>query len=241
MNKKSNGVDTGLTGIICAVDTEAKPFIDALKDTSITEHAMLQFCQGTINNIRVMIVVSGICKVNAAVAVQLTISMFNVSRVIFSGTAGGIDGRLKIGDTVILTESVYHDVDKKIIADKHPRMKSPFFKCDANLLDICRAALEKYPPEQAVYYGRGVTGEAFIIDEGRKRIIEKYEPLCVDMETAAAAHVCYVNGVPFLAVRSVTDTENEPGFGSFYANVKKASVNSFNIIMKVLEEGERLA
>ncbi len=217
-----------MTGIICAVEKEAEPFLEELENVSLIEHASLNFRLGEFFGSSVAVVCCGVCKVNAAIATQILIDRFdNMERVIFSGTAGGIDSRLRIGDTVVVTEAVYPDVARGVV-------RPEVFKSDEKLLAVCRAALDRDPPGQAVYYGRCATGEAFVIDEGRKRIIERWNPLCVDMETAAAAHVCHMNGVPFLAVRSVTDTEADSGYGSFYLNVMEASYNSFEVVVKIL-------
>jgi adenosylhomocysteine nucleosidase len=217
-----------LTGVICAIDIEAKPFLNALTDDAYTKHASLNFHKGIIGGADVVLVCSGVCKVNAAIAAQVLIDSFGVKQVIMSGTAGGMDRRLKIGDTVVVTESLYHDVADGVL-------KPSVYKSDAALLSACGAALIESPPKHQVHYGRCVTGESFIMTEGRARIIKKYDPLCVDMETAAAAHVCHANGVPFIAVRSVTDTEEDIGYGSFYDNAAFASRNSFLITEAILK------
>jgi adenosylhomocysteine nucleosidase len=218
----------GLTGVICAIDIEAKPFLNVLTDDSFTKHASLDFHMGIIAGAEVVVVCSGVCKVNAALTAQILIDSFGVKQIIMSGTAGGMDRRLKIGDTVVVTESIYHDIADGVL-------KPSVYKSDAVLISACGTALADTPPKHPVYYGRCVTGEAFILTEGRARIIKKYDPLCVDMETAAVAHVCHSNGVPFIAVRSVTDTEEDVGYGSFYDNAVFASRNSFLISEGILK------
>ncbi|MED2711338.1 5'-methylthioadenosine/S-adenosylhomocysteine nucleosidase, partial [Bacillus toyonensis] len=111
-----------------------------------------------------------------------------------------IDKVLKIGDTVISTEIAYHDVDEGILTEYHPWMESVYFKTDSKLLELSRAVIENNQFTQNVYFGKIVTGEAFISESGRTEIISTYNPLCVDMETASIAHVCYANTIPFIAV-----------------------------------------
>lgn len=86
-----------------------------------------------------------------------------------------------------------------------------------------------------IIFGRIVTGESFIDKSGRKEIINKYNPLCVDMETGSIAHVCYVNRIPFIAIRSITDTEDESGIDVFKNNCESVSQNSINVLKKMLE------
>ncbi len=95
--------------------------------------------------------------------------------------------------------------------------------------------IDKNTFTQKIFFGRIVTGEAFISNNGRTEIISKYHPLCVDMETASIAHVCYVNNVPFIAIRSITDTEDQCGVEVFEKNCVSASNNSINMVKKILE------
>lgn len=81
-----------------------------------------------------------------------------------------------------------------------------------------------------------VTGESFITDEGRKKINDEFAPLTVDMETASIAHVCYVNGIPFIAIRCITDTATHSGIGNFEENCAKASVIAKDITVAMLAE-----
>jgi adenosylhomocysteine nucleosidase len=218
----------GLTGVICAIDIEAKPFLNVLTDDAYTKHASLNFHKGIIADAEVVVVCAGVCKVNAAIAAQVLIDSFGVKQIIMSGTAGGMDKRLKIGDTVVVTEALYHDIADGVL-------KPSAYKSDPALISACGTALTENPPKHQVHYGRCVTGETFIMSDGRARIIKKYDPLCVDMETAAAAHVCHSNGVPFIAIRSVTDTEEDVGYGSFYENAAFASRNSFIVVEGILK------
>ncbi len=180
-------------GIICAAEKELAPFLAQIEGIKTSEKAMLQFYEGKIHGTEVAAVVSGVCKVNAAVAAQILIDGFGVTAIINSGTAGGMDARLRIYDAVVATECCYHDVAENILTEYHPRMKTVFFESAPRLLSLSRDAVKKLGLRN-VYFGRMVTGEAFITDEGRGRILEKYSPLSVDMETASIAHVCYVNG-----------------------------------------------
>ena len=223
-------------GIICAGDREVAPFLPIIQEAKITEKAMLKFYEGTINGVAVVALFSGVCKVNAAIATQILIDTYQVNAVINAGTAGGMDAKLELFDTVISTEVAYHDVEGNILTEFHPWMETVFFKADQDLLNMSEKAVRKLKPEYKVCWGRMVTGEAFITDEGRQKINEQFAPLTVDMETASIAHVCYVNKIPFISIRSITDTAKHSGTGTFEENCDKAAEIAKNVTVALLEE-----
>ena len=223
-------------GIICAGDREVAPFLPKICDCKITEKAMLKFYEGTIGDVEVVALFSGVCKVNAAIATQILIDTYHVNIIINAGTAGGMNHDLEIFDTVISTEVAYHDVAPHILTEFHPWLENIYFKADKKLLSMTQKAVKKIDMAGKVYWGRMVTGEAFITDEGRQQINDIFAPLTVDMETASIAHVCYVNSIPFISIRSATDTVTHSGTGHFEENCKKASEIAMNIAVALLTE-----
>ena len=223
-------------GIICAGDREVAPFLPIICECKTTEKAMLKFYEGTISNVEVVVLFSGVCKVNAAIATQILIDTFHVNTIINAGTVGGMNEKLEIFDTVISTEVAYHDVSPNILTEFHPWLETVFFKADQGLLSVAKMAVDKLEQKYKVFWGRMVTGEAFIADEGRKKINEQFEPLTVDMETASIAHVCYVNNIPFISVRSITDTASHSGTGHFEENCEKAAGIAKDITVALLIE-----
>jgi len=223
-------------GIVCAGDKELAPFLPLPGERGTTEKAMLRFHEGTIGGVEVVALFSGVCKVNAAIASQILIDTYHVDCIINAGVAGGMDRGLEIFDTVISTEAAHHDVDAGILTDFHPWMESVFFKADRELLELSRKAAEKLGHDHRIVWGRMVTGEAFIADEGRRQINERFAPLTVDMETAAIAQVCYANSVPFIAVRCITDTEDHSGVEHFEENCRKAATIARDVTVALLEE-----
>lgn len=223
-------------GIVCAGDEELAPFLPMMDHCKVIEKARLKFYEGQIDGTEVVALFSGVCKVNAAIASQILIDIFDVNAIINSGTAGGMDTRLKIFDTVISTEVCYHDVAQDILTEFHPWMKSVFFEADQKLIELSKAAVEKTKFPGKVFWGRMVTGESFITEEGRQKINDEFAPLTVDMETASIAHVCYVNQIPFISVRCVTDTAEKSGVSNFEENCAKASAIAKNIVVAILNE-----
>ncbi len=221
-------------GILCAGDSELAPFLSCLENPAVTEKAMLKFYEGTLCGIPVTALYCGVCKVNAAIAVQILIDTFRVDAVINAGTAGGMDERLEIFDTVAAQTAAYHDVAEDILTEFHPWMPAPRFLSDPRLLEAARTAARRLG--RRIWFGPVVTGEQFIDQEHREEILEQFAPLAADMETAAAAHVCYVNQVPFLALRTITDMAKNSGVGTFEENCQKASAIARDLTLLVLEE-----
>lgn len=221
-------------GIICACDSELEPFIPYMSNRIISERAMLKFIEGSINGIQVAAVYSGVCKVNAAIASQILIDIYGINAIVNAGTAGGMDTRLDIFDTVVCTNTAYHDVDDEILTEYHPMMQSSFFSSDDLLLTISKEMIQKVESGHRVYWGRMVTGEQFIDHERREEINAAFTPLCVDMESASIAHVCYVNRIPFIAIRTITDTADHSGVDNFDKNCGIASEIARDITLKVL-------
>ena len=223
-------------GIISAVENEIAPFLDSMEKERLSSKARLEIYEGRLDSTEIAAVCCGVCKVNAALAVQVLIDAYGVDAIINAGTAGGMDQRLGIFDTAVCTEVVYHDVDPAMLQNYHPHLESMFFKSDEKLIAASRRAAEKLGREGSVYWGRMATGESFITDEGRPEINSRFAPLSVDMETAAIAHVCHLNSVPFIAVRSITDTADHSGFGSFEENCKTASLVTRDFVLAMLAE-----
>lgn len=221
-----------IVGIICASDTELAPFLEHIKEPQITEKAMLRFYEGTVNRVKVVAVYSGVCKVNAAIAAQLLIDIFGAELIINAGTAGGMRESVQLFDTVISERVIYHDVADDILTEFHPWLESNYFMADEELCAMAReySRTSTHP----ILFGTMVTGEQFIEDEKRDEINEKYAPLSVDMETASVAHVCYVNCIPFLAVRTITDTVTHQGIETFDKNCEAASEISAEIVLDFL-------
>lgn len=223
-------------GIICAGDREFEPFIKHIENDVVSEQSMLKIHQGIINGVEVVALYSGVCKVNAAIATQVLIGSFGAEIIINAGTAGGMDEQLEVFDTVISTEAAYHDVFPAILTEFHPWLETEYFKADQKLVELSKIAVKKVKILNNVVWGRTVTGEKFIAEDGRKEINEKYSPLIVDMETASIAHVCYVNEVPFLSVRCITDTAKYSGNSNFEKNCGHASEIAKDITLALLEE-----
>ena len=221
-------------GIIGAIDTEIALYLENMKINTKSEYIKRTFYEGTFNGKDIIISASGMGKVNAAATAQAMISEYKADCIIVSGVAGGMDKSLHIGDTVIADKVYYHDLDLFLFED-HPKVKGGCFLPDKKLVNI----LENASPKEykgKIVTGTAVTGDAFIETDGREEINAKFSPMCTDMETAAIAHICFVYDIPFAAVRSISDTEDESGFDTFEVNCKKAARSSYLVVESIIEK-----
>lgn len=223
-------------GIVCAGDDELAPFLKQIKDCQISHKAMLKFYKGKIEGTEVVALFSGVCKVNAAIATQILIDTYQCNVIINSGTAGAVGKSLEIFSTVVSTELAYHDVDKEILTDFHPWLSSIWIKADEQLVSLARNTANKYTPDYKVIFGRMVTGEKFISDKEKQFIIDVFNPFSVDMESMSIAHVCYANRIPFISVRTITDSADEEASELFDLNCSKASFQSADFVRLMLKE-----
>ena len=125
-------------GILCASDTELEPFFSYLENSTITENAMLKFHYGPNFGSSIIAVYSGVCKVNAAIAAQVLIDTFHVDAIINGGTAGGMDKKVQLLDTVISERMIYHDMTEDILTEFHPWLEHNYFEADKNLLEAAK-------------------------------------------------------------------------------------------------------
>lgn len=160
-------------GIICAGDDELAPFLPMITDCSISEKTMLKFYSGKIDETTVTALFSGVCKVNAAVAAQILIDTYKCNIIINSGTAGAVSDNIKVLDTVVSTETAYHDVNKDILTDFHPCLSSVWIKSDAFLTELAKISAKKLSSDFNIVFGKTVTGE-LLLTEKKNRVSQKY-------------------------------------------------------------------
>ncbi|GCD10553.1 5'-methylthioadenosine/adenosylhomocysteine nucleosidase [Clostridium tagluense] len=222
-------------GVIGPTEKEIMPFINKISNKKLSESSMLKFYSGVYAGVEVVSVLCGVCKVNAAIATQLLISKFEVTHIILTGVAGALNKQLEIGDIIISSEVAYHDVSPEILTEYHPWMEDIYFRPDVELLKLCENVSNSFSITSKCHVGRIITGEAFITNNERESLIEKFDPLCVDMESASVAHTCYVNNIPFIIIRSVSDGANENASETFAINIEMAALNSIKLVEELIK------
>jgi adenosylhomocysteine nucleosidase len=230
-------------GIIGAERQEVELLFASLaeggKPVKVLSRGKLEFYEGSLHGLPVVVVCCGIGKVNAALCAQMLISEFSVSCVINTGSAGGIEASLDVLDMVASTDAVQHDFDTTVFGyapGQVPGTDSPFFAADAKLRAVALEAFSRAGRggSHKMIEGRIASGDAFITDEGKRaRIVELFSPACVEMEGAAIAQVCAANAVPFVILRSVSDKAGAEAGMSYDEFSKLASWTSAHVVMEM--------
>ncbi|MDO4261194.1 MAG: 5'-methylthioadenosine/adenosylhomocysteine nucleosidase [Eubacteriales bacterium] len=200
-------------GIIGAMEEEVEALRGKLQDVRKTTRASMDFYEGTLGDKKVVIVRSGIGKVNAGICTQILADLFQVEAVINTGIAGSLKADINIGDIVVSTDMVQHDMDATGFGYEPgviPRMETSFFKADEKLIQAATDACREAVPEVQVFSGRIVSGDQFVSDRAvKERISRQFGGMCTEMEGAAIAQAAYLNGIPFVVIRAISDKADD--------------------------------
>ncbi|HSN58289.1 MAG TPA: 5'-methylthioadenosine/adenosylhomocysteine nucleosidase [Clostridiaceae bacterium] len=224
-------------GIITAMREELEPMLRHMKLEHTVEKAKMTYHSGLVYGRRVVAVVSGIGKVNAGICAQILIDDFNVKSIVNIGIAGGTGENVMPGDLVVADDLVQHDVDTTAFGDELgqvPRVDTFAFPCDEEMVKRAIKACEEIK-EHNCFVGRIVTGDQFINHTDKlKWLSEKFGALACEMEGGSIAQVCYLNDVPFVIIRSISDNGNI-GIHMDYETFKPIAIeNSTKILVSIL-------
>jgi len=222
--------------LVSAMPEELQAVLDLLPDEQRISLGGRSYWQGHLHGQTVVAVLSGIGKVAAATTTALLIQRFRVSRVVMTGVAGGIGPGVKVGDVVVASELLQHDLDASPIFPRHevPGYGLSRFKTDAvlsgQLARACEAtvreaaatlgaeAIEAFGLQSSrVHRGLLVTGDRFVSRTTESEALQRDLPdaLAVDMESAAVAQVCADFGVPLAVVRTISDRADDAAHVDF--------------------------
>ncbi len=223
-------------GIIGAMEEEITLLQQKANITDTKKIIGLTFYQGTLQNKKIVLVKSGIGKVNAALCTQVLIDHFDVDCIINVGVAGAIYKELTIGDIVISEDAVQHDMDTSVFGDPIgiiPRMEESYFKADKTLIELAKKC--HLTSKANIFVGRIASGDQFIsTPEGKQKIWDTVQGYCAEMEGAAIAHACYLNQIPFVIIRSISDDAENKAHITYEQFVKIAATNSSELLEKML-------
>lgn len=227
---------TNTVGLMGAMQEEIELLLAGMDNVKQHTYAGIHYAEGDIYGQHVVVCQSGVGKVNAAVTTQMLIEKFGVSKVIFTGVAGAVHPELEIGDIVVSTTCVQHDMDVTPLGFKRgeiPYQEVSAFPADLNLISMAEKACEQL----AVPLRKGIvlSGDQFIASkETVKRLYEELDGACVEMEGAAVAQVCYMNDVPFVILRGMSDKADGSAHVNFAEFTVKASHQSHKIVESML-------
>ena len=227
-------------GIIGAMEVEVEKLKARMENVEITRKASMEFYAGTLEGKNVVVVRSGIGKVNAAVCTQILADHYHVTAVINTGIAGSLKKEINIGDVVLSTDVVHHDMDATGFgypAGQIPQMKEFAFRADEGLRNLAEECCRRVNPEVGVFTGRVVSGDQFISDRVKKQwISETFGGYCTEMEGAAIAQAAYLNHIPFLIIRAISDKADDSANMDYSEFEEKAVRHSVNLILAMAEQ-----
>lgn len=226
-----------MIGIIGAMEEEVAILKDEIQGLTTEKIAHVEVYKGTLFGKEVVLMQSGIGKVNAAICTTLLISNFKPDYIINTGSAGGLGSGLKVGDILVSTEVLHHDVDATEFGytEGQVPMMPASYPADDMLVDKTTCAINKHA--YTAHTGLIVSGDSFIGSAEKKAVIlEKFpHAMAVEMEAAAVAQTCYQFSTPFIITRAVSDLANGEAEMSFEQFLKVACVSSSNIVKSLLE------
>jgi adenosylhomocysteine nucleosidase len=225
-------------GLIGAMLEEIQLIEEKLEGLQVTDKAGIRFMEGSFQGKQAVLCKSGVGKVNAAVCTQVLIDRFGVDAVVFTGVAGALDPTLNIGDIVISTDCQQHDVDASPLG--FPRGTIPFadssvFPADPLLIDIAVEA-SGVGFEGRAMRGRVLSGDQFIASRDTVKLLhEELQGACTEMEGAAVAQVCAMNGIPFVVIRSMSDKADGSAHVNFAEFTQLAARHSSIIVEEMMK------
>lgn len=225
-------------GIIGAMEEEVSQLLRLMEDVEVRTKAGMNFYEGRLENCPCVIVQSGIGKVNAGICAQILVDLYQVSHIINTGIAGGLANHINIGDIVIGSEFIYHDVDATgfgYALGEIPRMNKLVFEAD-NALVTLALSLDSHFPDIQLLEGRILSGDQFIASiEVKEKITREFAGVAVEMEGAAIAHVAWLNHIPFLAIRAISDKADDSASVDYPTFEKKAIERSVKFVREFLK------
>lgn len=215
-------------GIIGAMEIEVAILKSKLEDTKVTRVGPMEFYEGKLSGLDVVVVMCGVGKVHAAMCTQVLCAMFGVTHIVNTGVAGSLDAELDICDVLVSTDAIQHDMDVTHLDCKVgwvPGLDVIAFPADELLMRLAFEESERLRPGHTKL-GRVATGDQFVSSkEMKEKIISDTGAKCTEMEGGAIAQTAYVNGVPFVILRAISDKADDSADMDYPTFERKAAVN----------------
>lgn len=226
-------------GIIGAMELEVEQLKSKMTVSNIVMKAGMEFYEGTLNGASVVVVRSGIGKVNAALCVQILVDLFEITHIINTGVAGSLNAALDIGDILISKDAIHHDMDTTIFGyqlGEVPQMGTREFKADERLMSLAKNSCEKVNEGIHAIVGRVVSGDQFISSkEVKERLIANFHGDCAEMEGASIAHGAYLNKVPFVIIRAISDKADDSAEMDYPSFERAAAAHSAKLVEDMVQ------
>lgn len=227
-----------MIGIIGAMEEEVAHLKEAMQVEKTVERAAMTFVKGKLDGKDVVVVRSGIGKVNAGICAQILADLFEVDTLINTGVAGSLDAALDIGDIVISTDAVQHDMDVSALGDpvgQIPRMDTFAFPADERLVQLAVQANEEANPDIHTFTGRVVSGDQFVSDGAvKERLVTQFQAKCTEMEGAAIAQAAYLNKISCVIIRAISDKADNSSTMDYAAFEKQAITHTVRLVRNLM-------
>lgn len=248
-----------IIGIMGAIPQEINGVVNLLSNKEEHEIGQRHYYTGELNNQKVVVVFSRVGKVAAATTVSTLILEFKITELIFTGVAGGIHSNVKIGDIVLGQSLIQHDMNASPLFPTFeiPMLGKAYFEANPFQLEIATTAILDLLEEQhlhnvisekdlnkfnihepQLHVGLIGSGDLFFSTTAKKEKLQQNLPeiLCVEMEGAAVAQVCYEFGIPFIIIRTISDDADDHSTMDFNSFIEKVSnVYSIEIIKNIIK------
>ena len=228
-----------MLGIIGAMEVEVKELREMMENPQAQTVAGMTFYQGTIKGKEVVVVRSGIGKVNAGICSQILVDRYQVEGIINTGIAGSLRNEINIGDIVLATVAVQHDVDATGFGypiGEIPQMGIKEFPTDDALRALAEKCCKQANPDIQTFSGRIASGDQFISSKEKKNWIhDTFDAYCTEMEGAAIAQAAYLNKVPCLIIRAISDKADDSANMDYSVFEAKAVEHSVRLMAAMLE------
>ena len=228
-----------IIGIIGAMEEEVAILKEKMSEVTVLEKAGMEFFKGILGGQQVVIVRSGIGKVNAGICTQILADVFQVNAVTNTGIAGSLKAEINIGDIVLSTDTMQHDVDAREFGyeiGQVPRMDTKIFPADKSLRAIALKVCHQVNPEIQVFEGRVASGDQFVADkETKEKIIANTQAYCTEMEGAAIGQAAYLNGIPYLVIRAISDKADDSAHVDYPTFEREAIRHTVNLVENMMQ------
>ena len=221
------------------MDEEVAILKESMEVQDTMERAGMTFVKGIMSGKEVVVVRSGIGKVNMGICAQILIDCFGVDTLINTGIAGSLDARIDIGDIVISTDAVQHDMDVSMLGDpvgQIPRMDTFSFPADEKLVKLAVEVNKEVNPDIQTFTGRVLSGDQFISGKEKKEyLVKTFDGKCAEMEGAAMAQTAYLNKVSYVIIRAISDKADNSATMDYPEFVKMAITHYVGLVKGLVE------
>ncbi len=229
-----------MLGIIGAMAEEVANLKAQMENVEIRTFAMMDFYKGSLQGNDVVVVRSGIGKVNAAICSQILVDQYHVDGIINTGIAGSLRNQINIGDIVLSKDTLQHDMDATGFGyqvGQIPQMDVSVFEGDPTMIQVAESCCRQEIPEISVHVGRVVSGDQFVSDKEKKNwLLDTFKGYCTEMEGAAIAQTAYRNQVPFIIIRAISDKADDSAEMDYAEFEEKAIEHSVTLVTAMVKK-----